>query len=231
MVELGGGRVVGFEIALQWTDPDFGTVPPDRFIPIAEDTGLIHAIMTQALAVGCEAAHYWPTSVTLGIGVLPGQLKDPTLPSRILGVLDSAGIAHDRLEVEITESTLVQDIEAAQATLGVLQAAGVRIVLGKFGTGYSNLYHLRAFKLDKIKIDRRFVAAMGNEAESARIVNALVGLGRGLGVTVSAEGGEDAAQRAALRAAGCAQAQPADADTVPAAATMALLHRRIAAAG
>lgn len=202
-VELDSGRVTGFEITLSWNDPVFGEVPPERFLPIAEETGLIHQIMEQALDMGCRAALDWPDDVMLSIAIHASQLKDRDLSTRILKLLKKTGLPCHRLEVEVTESAVVQDLASAKSSLKTLGAAGIKIALGQFGTGYSNLYHLRSFKVDKIKIDRRFVASMGSEAESASIVNALVGLGRGLGLTVGAEGIETPADRAALIANGC----------------------------
>jgi EAL domain-containing protein (putative c-di-GMP-specific phosphodiesterase class I) len=143
----------------------------------------------------------------LSFNISPVQLTDRTLGLRVLSILGETGLLPTRLEVEITESALVRDIEAAREVLGSLRDAGVRIALDDFGTGYSSLYHLRNFKIDTIKIDRSFVDRMGVERESAEIVSALVGLGRGLGMTVIAEGIEGNAQDAELQAQGCQQGQ------------------------
>src|SRR6202012_3976170 len=129
------------------------------------------------------------------------------LPQRILDILAATGFAPHRLELEITESALVRDLEAAQTVFGRLREAGVRIALDDFGTGYSSLYHLRNFKLDTIKIDRSFVEAMSKDRESDAIVRALVGLGAGLGLQVIAEGVENETQRHLLMEHGCDQAQ------------------------
>jgi EAL domain-containing protein (putative c-di-GMP-specific phosphodiesterase class I) len=134
-------------------------------------------------------------------------LRDPQFGERVLGILAESGLPPHRLEIELTESALVQDMECARDTLGKLRSAGVKIVLDNFGTGYSSLYHLRNFKLDKIKIDRSFIASMASEEQSAAIVGALVGLGSGLGVTVAAEGIDETQQRASLLHSGCAQGQ------------------------
>ena len=152
------------------------------------------------------AAHEWPNSVTLSFNISPLQLKDRSLGARILSILADAGFPARRLEIELTEAALVRDLEAAQEILGALRAAGVRIALDDFGT-VSSLYHLRNFKLDKIKIDRSFVANMENEPEAAALVRALMGLGLGLGLTVTAEGVEQTAQATALLGEGCQQAQ------------------------
>jgi len=134
-------------------------------------------------------------------------LKDRTLGLRILAILGEAGPSPHRLEIEVTESAIVRDLEAARDVLSSLRDAGVRIALDDFGTGYSSLYHLRNFKLDKIKIDRSFIRAMGSEAESAAIVRALTGLGNGLGLTITAEGIEGREECDSLLQQGCQQGQ------------------------
>ncbi len=158
---------------------------------------IIHELFDRLLKQSCAAAARWPQHVTLAIDIFPSQLKDRALHSRILSVLEASGVAPERLELEITESALVRDLEGAQNILGALRQAGVRIVLDNLGTGYSSFYHLRNFKLDKIKIDRSFIETMESQ-ENAEIVSALVGLGHGLGLTVIADGVEGSEQRASL---------------------------------
>ena len=176
---------------------------PERFIPIAEECGLIHELADQILRQACVAALQWPTDIVLSIDVLSTQLKDNKLKTRILDILRETGLPPERLEIEITESTLVRDLDAAQEILGGLREAGVRIALDNFGTGYSSLYHLRNFKMDKIKIDGSFIHGMLSETEDAGIVRALVGLAHGLGITVAADGIQDFAQQASLIRTGC----------------------------
>jgi diguanylate cyclase (GGDEF)-like protein len=207
LVDLKTQKVVGFEALARWTHKTLGEIPPERFIPIAEDTGLIYDLADRLLRQACRAARAWPDHVTLAFNISPVQLKDPGLGLRILGILGETGLRTGRLEIEITESALVKDMEAAKQVLGSLRLAGVRIVLDDFGTGYSSLYHLRNFKIDKIKIDRSFVERMGDERESAEIVNALIGLGHGLGLAITAEGIEQNAQGRDLLAQGCEQGQ------------------------
>ncbi len=206
-VDLNSRGVVGFEAAPRWIHPTLGAIPPARFIPIAEETGLIHELAARVLREGCRAAAGWPDYATLAVDLYPLQLRDPQFGERVLGILAESGLPPHRLEIELTESALVQDMECARDTLGKLRSAGVKIVLDNFGTGYSSLYHLRNFKLDKIKIDRSFIASMASEEQSAAIVGALVGLGSGLGVTVAAEGIDETQQRASLLHSGCAQGQ------------------------
>jgi EAL domain-containing protein (putative c-di-GMP-specific phosphodiesterase class I) len=142
-------------------------------------------------------------AVRLSADIYPSQLKDELLAAEIIRLLEGTGLAPERLELEITESALVADLDNARGTLGALRAAGVRIVLDNLGTGYSTLYHLRNFRLDKVKIDRSFIHTMMSERESANIVRALVGLGRGLGLAVAADGVEDAGQGRSLIDSGC----------------------------
>jgi len=199
-------NVVGFEAIPRWIESSMGEISPDRFIPVAEENGLIHRLFERLLQQSCAAAATWPQDVTLALDIFPSQLKDRNLSSRIISILEASGVAPTRLALEITESALVRDLEAAQDVLGSLRMAGVKIVLDNFGTGYSSLYHLRNFKLDKIKIDRSFIESLGSQ-ESAEIVSALVGLGHGLGLTVTAEGVENTEQRVSLLTTGCEQGQ------------------------
>jgi diguanylate cyclase (GGDEF)-like protein len=206
-IDLGSGEVVAFEVLPRWTHPELGDIPPQRFIPIAEEAGMIHELAEYLLRQACATASQWPDHVRLAIDLFPGQLQDVQLPGGILRVLGEYGIEPRRLELEVTESSLVRDLRAAESTLSTLCAAGVRITLDNFGTGYSTLYHLRACKLDKIKIDPAFVTGMSAEREKARLVSALVGLGQGLGLTIAADGIVTAGQSALLALSGCQQGQ------------------------
>jgi predicted signal transduction protein with EAL and GGDEF domain len=206
VVDLKTKNVLGFQAIPRWIDVSLGEVSLERFIHVAEENGLIHELFERLLRQACAAAATWPPNVTLALDIFPSQLKDRSLNAMIQTVLVASGMAPERLELEITESALVHDPEGAREILGSLRKAGVRIVLDNFGTGYSSLYHLRNFKLDKIKIDRSFVDTLGSQ-ESAGIVSALVGLGHGLGLTIVADGVEQSAQRASLLITGCEQGQ------------------------
>jgi EAL domain-containing protein (putative c-di-GMP-specific phosphodiesterase class I) len=206
-VNLKTHAVIGFEVAPRWIDPEKGEVPLERFVAIAEEIGLIHPLAERLLRQACDAARDWPDHVTLAIDIYPSQLKDQLLAARILRTLAETGFAAERLEVEITESALVADMDNAQIVLGTLRDAGVRIALDNFGTGYSSLYHLRNFRVDKVKIDRSFIHAMTCERESASIVSALVGLGHGLGLTIAADGIDATDQESSLLHTGCEQGQ------------------------
>jgi diguanylate cyclase (GGDEF)-like protein len=207
LIDLKTREVVGFELLARWTHLTMGAVPPERFIAVAEDIGMIGALTDHLLRAACEAACEWPASTFLSVNISAVELGDPTLGPRILSILKQTGMASERLELEITEAALRQDLDAARTVLPMLREAGVSIALDDFGTGYSSLYHLRAFKVDKIKIDRSFVHNMTSEKASAEIVAALIGLGRGLGLEITAEGIEDTQAQTVLSSMGCQQGQ------------------------
>jgi diguanylate cyclase (GGDEF)-like protein len=207
LVDLRTGEIIGFEALARWSHPTLGDIEPNRFIPIADNCGLMGELTDRLLRRACKDATDWPASVMLSFNISPAQLRDQTLGLRIMSILAESGLPPTRLEIEITESALVRDMESAKTLLGALRDAGVRIALDDFGTGYSSLYHLRNFKLDKIKIDRSFVESMCVDRDSAAIVKALVGLGSGLSLAVTAEGVETVEQQKLLTANGCEQAQ------------------------
>ena len=207
LIDLRTRQVVGFEALARWTHSTLGNVPPDRFIPVAESCGLMNELTDHLLLRAAHDACQWPEIVSLSFNISPSQLKDDTLGLRILSILGKAGLSPRRLEIEITESALVQDLEGAQQIVVALRDAGVRVALDDFGTGYSSLYHLRNFKVDKIKIDRSFVDKMECDPGASGLVRGLLGLGHGLGLIVTAEGVEKSAQAAALLEQGCEQAQ------------------------
>jgi diguanylate cyclase (GGDEF)-like protein len=206
-VDLRTGRVTGFEVLPHWHDPKLGEVPPERFMPLAEDAGLVQDLNGQLLRSACRAARNWPSEITLSFNISPVELNDPNIGLRILAILGETGLPPKRLEIEVPESAVVRDTEAVKETLCPLQDAGVRIALDHFGTGYSTLYHLRSFKFDKVKIDRSFVQDMQRNGRDTDIIGALIGLGRGLGFTITADGIEAADQGSKLLADGCEQGQ------------------------
>ena len=207
LIDLKSGAIRGFEALARWTGENLKVVGPDRFIPIAEDSGLIGTLSDALFERACRDAVAWPTGMALAFNVSPVLLRDSTFALRVLAILARTGLSPNRLELEITESALVRDFDAAQTALGGLRDAGVRIAIDNFGTGYSSLYHLRNFKIDRLKIDRSFVDSMARDKDSAAIVKALVGLGEGLGLQVTAEGVETLDQQRLLIAQGCDQAQ------------------------
>lgn len=225
-VDLETKEIVGFEVVPRWVHPVEGEILPERFIPIAQEAGLIHVFAEHLLRQACLAAISWPENILLSIDVFPGQFTDRNMNTRILEILAQTGLSASRLELEITESALVHDLESAQEIFGALREQGVKIALDNFGTGYSSLYHLRNFKLDKIKIDRSFIDSMKSGDDDGSVVRALVGLGQGLGFTISADGIEDAEQRKALIGSGCEQGQGyLFSDAISASSAMSLFKR------
>ncbi|MCW6512943.1 putative bifunctional diguanylate cyclase/phosphodiesterase [Lichenifustis flavocetrariae] len=203
LVDLRTGAVVGFEMLARWPHPTRGMVPPDVFIPLAEDLGLIGALTERLMRQACREAANWPHAITLACNLSPVQLCDPGLPEAIRDVLNETGLLPSRLELEVTESALVGDLALARASLGQLKVLGVRLAIDDFGTGYSSLRHLQSLPFDKIKIDRSFVAGMTDDIDSGKIVSAVVGLGRSLGLVTVAEGIETETIAGCLRDLGC----------------------------
>jgi diguanylate cyclase (GGDEF)-like protein len=207
LVELATGRLKGFEILARWTHAEEGVISPEVFIPIAEDTGLIGELSLKLLREACVEAAGWDPPLTLSVNVSPVQLRDSRLPERFMQVMTETGFDPRRLEVEITENTLVADFPGAKRILTALKSHGVQIALDDFGTGYSSLHHLRELPFDKLKIDRSFILSMEESEESRKIVGAIIGLGHSLGLTTLAEGIETAARARELVDLGCDMGQ------------------------
>jgi diguanylate cyclase (GGDEF)-like protein len=206
IMDLQDDTIIAFEALARWLHPTRGMVPPDTFIPMAEDLGIIDKLSYSMLRDACKVARFWPPSLRLSINISPVQLKDPWLASRLLAILTETGFTPSRLTVEVTENAVIDDMPKAQDVFRSLQNAGVQISLDDFGKGYSSLYHLRQLRFDQLKIDGSFIHAMGS-ADSAKIVSAVAGLGKSLGMPVTAEGVETADEADALRALGCEHAQ------------------------
>ena len=188
VVDLKTSRTIGFEILARWEHPTRGVLDPDVFIPIAENTGTIGELTNRLLDRALHDAKSWPEHLTLWVNFSPRQISDPMLPQRLLNLLTKAAFPAYRLIVEITEGAVVQKLDEARAVLQSLRKVGVRIALDDFGTGYSGMYHLRELKLDTIKIDRSYVEHMLDKADEAKLVKAIVSLGRALGLRTTAEG-------------------------------------------
>jgi diguanylate cyclase (GGDEF)-like protein len=203
LIDLATGKLLGFEILARWHHPTKGIVLPEVFIPVAEELGVIGHLTSRILHRACLDARAWPQDLMLSLNVSPLQLKDHLFPPQLLIILNETGFSPRRLEIEITESALISDLETAKAVLCAIQAMGVKIALDDFGTGYSSLYHLRELSLDKVKIDRSFVQSMQNDPESYKIVNAILSLTRSLGLPATAEGLEDAEAVRQVIEAGC----------------------------
>ncbi len=206
-IDLTTGRLGGFEVLARWDHPLRGLVPPDSFIPIAEETGMIADLSMSVMRQALEEAKSWDQSLLISVNISPSQLKDPWLAQKIVKLLVETGFPANRLEIEITETSLFDNLALAQSIVGSLKNQGIRLALDDFGTGYSSLAHLRALPFDRIKIDKSFVTSILENAESAAIVNAITRLGDSLGLPVTAEGIEDAAIEERLRQLGCHKGQ------------------------
>ena len=199
--------IVGFEALLRWHHPVEGAIPPSDFVPLAEETGLIGPIGAWVLRQACAEASRWEGNLRVAVNLSPVQFRDPGLVAMVREALTLSGLAPQRLELEVTESVLLAASEANVATLHALRDLGVRIAMDDFGTGYSSLSYLQKFPFDTIKIDRSFVARLGEDAHSTAIVRAVIGLGASLGIVTVAEGVETENQWALLRAEGCGEVQ------------------------
>ena len=227
LVSLDGNGIIGFEALARWEGAGRGSIAPAVFIKIAEETGLITTLGEQLFRRACIDARSWPREFTLSFNVSAVQLRDPGLGLRILTILGQTGFNPHQLELEITETALVENITVAQKVISDLRQAGVRIALDDFGTGYATLSQLLSLHLDKIKIDRSFVARLGEGNDSQVIVRAILGLARGFGLKTTAEGIEDKDQLAYLKANGCSEGQGyLFGKAIPAADIPALLNIR-----
>ncbi|MET3481629.1 EAL domain-containing protein [Methylobacterium sp. 1973] len=205
--EIDTGAVTGFEALLRWRHPTRGSIPPAVFVPIAEETGAILEIGAWVLREACRAAAGWPNPLAIAVNVSAVQLHNPHFVQFVHGTLFEAGLKAERLEIEITETALIRDPARALLTLRQLKALGVQIAMDDFGTGYSSLSNLRAFPFDRIKIDGSFIKAVHSNPQGAAIVRSVLGLGRGLGLAVVAEGVETAEELSFLAQENCTLAQ------------------------
>ena len=206
-IRLGTGELTGFEALLRWNSPKRGSIGPAEFIPIAEETGLIVPIGEWVLRTACATAAQWPSFVRIAINLSPVQFRSRGLASMVTSALAATGLAPDRLELEITESALLQDDTATIAILHQLRSLGIRVSMDDFGIGYSSLSYLRKFPFDKIKIDRSFIGTLGESSGSEAIVRTIASLGANLGMETTAEGIETPEQLELVRQAGCTEAQ------------------------
>ena len=207
LLELDRGVQVGFEALLRWNHPEKGMIPPSAFIPIAETNGMIVPIGNWVLEQSCQLASTWQKNLSIAVNLSPAQFKSGKLVDAVAGALEKSGLAAHRLELEITESSL---LEKSSETLGVLKSLkdlGVSIALDDFGTGYSGLGYLNSFPIDKIKIDRSFIRDLGIKPKSGELIRAAINIGHSLGIMTLAEGIETKEQLEILRALGCQQGQ------------------------
>lgn len=204
------GRVFGVEALLRWQSPALGQVPPDRFIPVAENVGLMPRIGEWVLARACRQASQWRAEgkpLRVAVNISATQLEDPRFSDRVRSILAEQALPAEWLELEVTESMLVGDVAECQRALQAIRNAGVKLALDDFGTGYSNLAYLRHFTFDTLKIDRLFTNAITSDSSGDGLVRAIVAMGSELGQDIVAEGVETAEQAEALRKLGCSRMQ------------------------
>jgi EAL domain-containing protein (putative c-di-GMP-specific phosphodiesterase class I) len=215
IVSLASGRISGFEALVRWTHPERGPISPAQFIPIAEETGLIVPLGRWVLRQACMELAAWqrrlgnPRACTMSVNLSSKQLNQPDLAHQIAQILVETGIAGEELQLEITESAILEHPDAAKTILLKLKELGLKLSIDDFGTGYSSLAYLQRFPIDSLKIDRSFVQHVGRGAENddARIARTIVMIGRNLGKSVVAEGIETEAQLALMRSVECDHAQ------------------------
>jgi diguanylate cyclase (GGDEF)-like protein len=207
IVDIAQNNIAGVEALVRWRHPLRGMIAPTDFIPLAEETGLIHPLGEWVLRTACAEAVNWPAHIKVGVNLSAVQFRRGESVEIVTSALAQSGLPPERLELEITESVLMQGTAENVGMLHRLQALGISIVLDDFGTGYSSLSYLRLFPFDRIKIDRSFVSELSSNADCAAIVSAVAGLGKSLAIDTVAEGVETAEQLALVHAAGCTYAQ------------------------
>jgi EAL domain-containing protein (putative c-di-GMP-specific phosphodiesterase class I)/GGDEF domain-containing protein len=221
IVEFRTRNLLGFEILARWRHPQEGLLSPDRFIPAVEEAGMIGEMTDSLLVQAAQSAAGWQAKPTLSLNLSPLELGDSSLPQRLSRAADAGGLPLDRLVLEITESTLIDDLASARSIIDELKSLGIRLALDDWGTGYSRLHYLQALPFDEVKIDAQFVKQLSQQHESRQIVTAMIGLGRGLGLATVAEGIEEEEQAEILASLGCELGQgwlfgrPVPAEEVP----------------
>src|SRR6202043_3486814 len=205
--DIRDGRIIGFEALLRWKHPTRGEISPAEFIPVAEESGIILQIGEWVLRTACREAATWTKPITVAVNVSAVQIHNANFAHVVHEVLFESGLAPGRLELEITETALVRDLNRALATLRRIKMLGVRIAMDDFGTGYSSLSNLRAFPFDKIKIDGSFIKSADSGGQAAAIVRSVLGLGRALNLPVLSEGVETHAELEFLESEQCDEAQ------------------------
>jgi EAL domain-containing protein (putative c-di-GMP-specific phosphodiesterase class I) len=237
LVNLKTESISGFEALLRWHHPSRGLIQPSEFIPLAEEIGLIVQIGEWVVNEACRQAQSWPETLKVAVNISPIQFRNRDLVRTVARALRGSGIDPGRVEIEITESVMIHDFDAALSMLHQLKALGVSISMDDFGTGYSSLSYLRSFPFDKIKIDQSFVRGLGDKSDCIAIIRAVTGMCDSLGITTTAEGVETAGQLSLLRAERCTEVQgfvitePRPADEVPALISNFRQHMRKALFG
>jgi EAL domain-containing protein (putative c-di-GMP-specific phosphodiesterase class I) len=226
LINLQTQKVTAFEALMRWEHPERGLVSPVEFIPLAEETGLIVRLGEWIMRQACTEAMGWPADISVSINLSAVQFARGDLVATVMNALASSGLPPDRLELEITESVLLDRADQNVRILDQLRELGVRIAMDDFGTGYSSIGYLRSFKFDKLKIDRSFVKDLLEDERSLAIVRAIVGLGSSFGITTTAEGVETEDQNTCLTNEGCTEVQGfLYSKPLPSTEISALLHR------
>lgn len=205
--DLKTGNLTGFEILSRWLHPERGEIQPDDFISLAEDIGVIGALSDCVLRQACDAVATWPQHLKFAFNLSPLQFHDPALVQRLLGILDETGLRRNALEVEITETVFIEDSKRAKAVIEDLRSAGIAVALDDFGKGYSSLGYLSRYAVDKLKIDRGFIADRKSDIRIEKIIDTLIQLGSSLGIETTAEGIETAEDADWLADHGCNMGQ------------------------
>lgn len=209
-LDLGSNRIIGVEALVRWQHPEKGMISPAQFIPAAEDSGLIVPLGEWVLRTACLQAKAWHEQgldVRMAVNLSARQFREPLFSDRVMEILNETGLDPRQLELEITESILVEGLESVSAVLREFKQTGIMISLDDFGTGYSSLSYLKRFPIDKLKIDQSFVRDLLTDASDANLVKAIIAMSRALGLTVIAEGVETQAHVDSLRAEGCDEIQ------------------------
>jgi diguanylate cyclase (GGDEF)-like protein len=206
-MDLGTGRLTGFEVLARWRSPAKGLLEPADFIDVAEASGLISELSLSVMRQALAEARDWPSHLTIAVNISPIQFRDPHLAERILKLLAESNFPASRLEVEITESSFLEDRESALTIVESLKNMGITISLDDFGTGYASLSQLRSLPFDRIKIDKSFVTSLLSDSQSDAIVSTILSLGRALKLPITAEGIEDEGNKDRLCSLGCSDGQ------------------------
>ncbi len=207
IMNLRENRIPCCEALIRWNHPERGLLAPSEFIPIAEETGLIVAIGEWVLRKACADAALWPNEIKVAVNLSPVQMTNPNVLSVVIGALAASGLPANQLELEITESVMMQNTEATLATLHRLRELGVKISMDDFGTGFSSLSYLRRFPFDKLKIDRSFISDLSKDEDALAIVRSVTAMAKSLRMITTAEGVETAEQLDQVRRLGCTEVQ------------------------
>lgn len=210
-VDLRSGHIFGVEALVRWSHPEYGLLGPDRFIPLAEESGMIFALGEWVLQTACRQNQLWQEAglppLRISVNVSPRQFEEQRLVQRVAQALDESGLAPQWLELEVTEGVIMRDLQQAVAKMGELRAMGISLSIDDFGTGYSSLSALKSFPISTLKIDKSFVRDLGSNAGDEAIASSIIGLAHQLRLRVIAEGVETEQQRAFLRHNGCDEMQ------------------------